>query len=115
MNFETSTLMMMFFIILFGISFWKIYAFLPNEKLSDDDTTEESYKELLNLMIKIIKDNDGKISSDELFDKMKNSDSFDNEHFWRFNKNRLNHLLASYYIKHPHTKSIEDIYKNASD
>ena len=55
MELDTSTLMMIFFIIFLVISIWKIYAFLPNKQLEDDDTTEESKIDLTNVMLKTIK------------------------------------------------------------
>lgn len=91
---------------------WKISAFLPNKELPDDDTTEEAKKELINIVLKIIKNSDGKLSIDELLVKIEESDAFDSVKYWRFNKNRLNQLLNVYYLEHPHTKSIEDIYKD---
>ena len=112
MEFNTSTWMMIFFIIVLVVSIWKIYAFLPNKELADDDTTEEAKKELTNIVLKIIKESDGKLNVDELFVKIEEDDAFDSQRYWRFNKNRLNQLLNAYYLEHPHTQSIEDIYKN---
>ncbi len=112
MEFDTSTLMMIFFIIALVISIWKIYAFLPNKELPDDDTTEESRIDLTNIVLNSIKNSDGKLSVDELFVKIEESEDFDAQRYWRFNKNRLNQLLNTYYIENPDTKSIEDIYKN---
>ncbi len=112
MEFSTSTLMMIFFIIFLVISIWKIYAFLPNKELADDDTTESSKKELTNIMLKTIARSDGNLSVDGLLIKIEESEDFDSQKYWRFNKNKLNQLLNAYYIKHPHTKSIEEIYKN---
>ncbi len=112
MEFDTSTLMMIFFIIFLVISIWKIYAFLPNKELPDDDTTEEAKKELLSIMLETIKESDGSLNIDELFVKIEKNPRFDAQKFWRFNKNRLNQLLNVYYIEHPHNKSIEDIYRN---
>ena len=112
MEFDTSTLMMIFFIIFLLISIWKIYAFLPNKELPDDDTTEESKKDLINIMLNTIKKSDGKISVDELLVKFEESEEFDSQRYWRFNKNRLNQLLNGYYLEYPHTKSIEDIYNS---
>lgn len=112
MEFDTSTWMMIFFIIFLVISIWKIYAFLPNKKLPDDDTTEDAKKELLNIVLNSIKNSDGTLNIDELFIKIEQSDEFDSQKYWRFNKNRLHQILNAYYIEHPHTKSIEDIYKN---
>ncbi|QOY53490.1 hypothetical protein HUE88_10425 [Candidatus Sulfurimonas baltica] len=112
MEFDISTLMIVFFIILFVISMWKIYAFLPNEQLEDDDTTQESKEELTKLVLHVIKSNSAELSLDELYEKIKSSENFNEKHYWRFNKNRLNIILNSYYIKYPHAKSIADIYEN---
>lgn len=112
MKFDTSTWMMIFFIIILVVSIWKIYAFLPNKELADDDTTEESKKDLTNIMLNAIKHSDGKLSVDQLLVKLEESEEFDSQRYWRFNKNRLNQLLNAYYTEHPHTQSIEDIHKN---
>ena len=112
MKFDTSTWMMIFFIIVLVVSIWKIYAFLPNKELADDDTTEESKQDLTNIMLNAIKKSDGKLSVDELLVKFEESEEFDSERYWRFNKNRLNQLLNAYYAEHPHTQNIEDIHKN---
>ncbi|MDY0123602.1 hypothetical protein [Sulfurimonas sp.] len=113
MEIETSHLMMIFFILFFAISFWKIYAFLPNKQLEDDDMTKEAQEELHNLMIKVIKKNGGDIDSKKLFSLMISDEEFDKEKFWRFNENRLNRELSSYFLQNPHLKSIEDIYKES--
>ena len=111
MELDISSLMLLFFIIFLVISIWKIYSFLPNKELADDDTTEESKIDLTNIMIKTIQNSDGSLSVDELFVKIEEYEDFDSQKYWRFNKNRLNQLLNAYYIKNPHTKSIEDIYQ----
>lgn len=113
MEFNTSTLMMIFFIIFLVISIWKIYAFLPNKELPDDDTTDEAKKELTNIVLHTIKKSDGTLSLDELFIKIEESEEFDSQKYWRFNKNRLKQLLNTYYIEHSHINSIEDIYKDS--
>jgi len=112
MELDTSTLMMIFFIIFFIISVWKIYAFLPNKQLKDDDTTKSSQDELTNIVLKVIKNNHGDLTKEELFHKVKDDSLFDHQHFWRFNQNKLNQLLNHYYLENPDTKSIKDIYKN---
>jgi len=108
---ETSTLMMIFFIIILVASIWKIYAFLPNEQLADDDKTKESQEELTNLILNVIKNSSENLTLNELFKKIKDDEKFDEKHYWRFNQNRLNQLLNNYYIKHPHINNIADIYK----
>ena len=111
MELETSTIMMIFFIILLVVSIWKIYAFLPNKALIDDDTSKESQDELIALVLDAIKNSDGDLTLDELFNKVTNNSSFDEKHYWRFNHNRLKQLLNLYYLNHKDTNSIEDIYQ----
>ncbi|MFA5460644.1 MAG: hypothetical protein WC274_01040 [Sulfurimonas sp.] len=93
---QTSTMMMIFFVLLLIVSIWKIYAFLPNEQLLDDDTTKEAQNTLKELMIKVIKENSADIDSKKLFELMINDAEFDKERFWRFNQNKLNNLLSKY-------------------
>ena len=111
MELDTSTWMMILFIVLLIISVWKIYAFLPNKELEDDDTTQDSQDELTNLMIKVIQKNNGDIDAKMLYVKMLEDESFDSEHFWRFNHNRLNQLLNRYYALNKDIDSIKDIYE----
>ena len=108
---DTPTLMMIFFILFLVMSIWKIYAFLPNKALADDDTTEASQEELTNLVLSVLKKSDGKLTNVELCEKVMSDEAFDKEHFWRFNLNKLNQLLTHYYLKHPETTTIEEIYK----
>jgi len=110
MELDTSTIMLILFILLLIVSIWKIYAFLPNKQLEDDDTTEEAQSELISIMIKTIKSTNENVSIDELFVYMMENEDFNKDKFWRFNKNRLNKLLEAYYIKNPHANSIADIY-----
>jgi len=112
MELNTSTLMMIFFIVSLIISIWKIYAFLPNKELKDDDTTKESIDELKKLILKVIKDSDGKLNHKELCQKVKEHSEFDSEHFWRFNQNKLRQILNIHFIENPHLSSIEEIHKD---
>jgi len=112
MKLDLSSWMLILFIILFILSVWKIYAFLPNKPLSDDDTTKESQDELLSIIVAVIKKNNAEISSKELYLKVIEDTIFDSKKFWRFNQNRLNQLLNKYYIDHKDINSIEDIYKS---
>ena len=112
MELETSTIMLGFFIILLTASIWKIWAFLPNKQLEDDDTTIEKEKELMNIMIEVIISEKGKIEEKEIFISMKEHTNFDKKAFWRFNQNRLNHLLAKVYRENEEINSIQEIYNN---
>ena len=112
MQLDTSTIMMILFIILLVASIWKIYAFLPNKALSDDDTTEASQEELLSLVLSVIKKNEGSLTPSELCEKVQNDTAFDKKHFWRFNLNKLNQLLIHYYSENPKIDSIGDIKKS---
>jgi len=109
MELETSTIMLVFFLFLLTLSIWKIWAFLPNEQLADDDRTEESQKELTHLMLKIIKDYKGEINASDLFLEMKKDEEFNSQLFWRFNLNRLMHLIK----EHSSDGDIKSIYKSA--
>lgn len=92
MEIDTSTLMMIFFILSFIISMWKIYPFLKTTTLKDDDTTKESQEELISLVKKHMQEG---MSSKKLLELIKNDEDFDKDHYWRFNENRLNQLLIS--------------------
>jgi len=111
MDLNTSTLMLIFFIGLFLISFWKIYAFLPNEQLPDDDNTPQAREEITKVILQVIQKSRADISLNELYEKIKSDEDFDEKHFWRFNPNKLHHLLEYYYAKHPDTQSIEELHK----
>lgn len=95
MDLDFSTWMMIAFVILLSVTMYKVYAFLPNKALEDDDTTKESQEELEAIILKIIKNKGDDLTNNELFELVKNDVDFDKEHFWRFNQNRLNQLLIS--------------------
>jgi len=81
-----------------AISLYKIYLFLPQKPLADDDTTPESVTQLEKIMVE---SNTPEITEEELFEKMRNHPEFDTKHFWRFNPNRLRHLIDNYRLKEP--------------
>ena len=110
MEVSTSTWMLIFFILFLVMSIWKIWAFLPNKQLADDDKTEESENELRSLMFKVINDKRGELDEMELFLQMNEDENFNSELFWRFNLNRLKQLLNVYYMQNPSTHSIKEIY-----
>jgi len=111
MQVDTQTLMLIFFLLLLAVSIWKISAFLPNKPLADDDTAKESNEELLYLILKVIRESNGKIGSYELFKQVQEDEDFDSKRFWRFNQNRVNQLLKSYYLQNEGINSTEDIYE----
>ena len=110
MELDTSTLMLIFFVLFLTASIWKIWAFLPNEQLKDDDTTKESQERLLKCMLDVIQTHKGELEVSELLSAMKEDVKFDTKKFWRFNLNKLHHLLQTYYSNHPGISTIKDIY-----
>lgn len=114
-EFSTSTWMLLFFILFLTVSIWKIWAFLPNKQLVDDDTTREATASLERLMLKVIQNSEGKLNERELFFEISKDEDFDGQLFWRFNLNRLKHLLLSYYSKNPNTSTIIEIYTHLKE
>jgi hypothetical protein len=112
MDMDISTLMMICFIVALILGMWKVYAFMPNKVLEDDDTTEDAQEILLSLMLETLKSHTYITTIDELYVLMIEHKDFNNEKFWRFNKNKLKNILELYYIKNPNTNSISDIIKN---
>ncbi len=107
-------IMMGAFILALGLSFWKLYAFLPNTPLEDDDTTEEAVNELMELMLRAIVEtfeHHEELDTKILYEHMTAHELFDRERFWRFNRNRLNNLIIRYFALHPHASSFEHIYE----
>jgi hypothetical protein len=91
-------LMMGAFIAALALSVWKLYAFFPNKPLADDDTTPESVALLEKIMVE---SNQEGMSESQLYEKMLSHNDFDLKHFWRFNENRLRHLIEHYRLKEP--------------
>jgi len=111
MELTLSTWMMIAFIVALGLSAWKMYKFMPTKQLKDDDTTPQAQSELMDLVLNIIKGSHGELSEKELHAMVTNHEDFDDEHFWRFNENKLKQLLHIHYAKNPDTKCIKDIHK----
>ena len=86
------------FIAALALSAWKVYLFLPSKPLDDDDTTAASVKLLEKIMLECSRNS---MSEEELFDKMLLHPDFDTKHFWRFNLNRLRHLIQKYRLNDP--------------
>lgn len=105
--------MMAAFVLALGFSGWKLYAFMPTKALEDDDTTASAVEALKSIMYEVI--HAGEVEEERIFSKMTEHPKFDNEHFWRFNHNRLRQLLHSHFLKHPHHQNIEDIHQHLKD
>jgi hypothetical protein len=91
-------MMFVAFIAALALSAWKVYLFLPSKPLQDDDTTFESVKLLEKIMLEC---NRSEMDEDELFEAMLHHLEFDPHHFWRFNPNRLRHLIQDYRLSDP--------------
>ncbi len=92
--------MMMVFIVALILGIWKIYAFLPNKPLADDDTTPEAVALLEKIMVET-DSNYPKCTEEDLYLFMQGHKLFDEEKFWRFNQNRLRQLIINYRFKEP--------------
>lgn len=91
-------IMMGAFVAALGLSVWKLYLFFPAKPLADDDTTPESVELLERIMIECDRAVPG-LDEETLYQKMTEHPLFDSKHFWRFNENRLRHLIAHYRLK----------------
>ena len=109
----TEWMMMAAFIAALGLSVWKLYLFFPNKPLPDDDTNPAAIEELSNLMIRCIielYEAEETATPELLYNQMVNHQSFDQDHYWRFNQNRLNQLLTHYYLNNPPAATPRHIY-----
>ncbi len=113
MELSSSTWMMLAFVIAFVFSIWKMYPFLVNRTLEDDDTGEDAHEYLIKHMYKVLKNSENPPTIKELHEKMVGHEEFDKEKFWRFNQNKLNQLLHKHFTKNEHLNSIEDVHKEA--
>jgi len=102
--------MMVAFVLALGFSAWKLYAFMPNKPLADDDTNTDATHTLKEIMYEVI--GAGHIEEETIVTKMQEHPRFDAEHFWRFNLNRLRQLLNSHYIEHPEHEHPGDIHEH---
>lgn len=80
------------------LSLYKIYLFLPQKALADDDTTPESVDLLERIMLE---SHTNGMREEALYKKILTHPEFDSKHFWRFNENRLRHLIQDYRFKDP--------------
>ena len=79
---------------------WKLYAFMPMKQLPDDDTTPESVELLERIMVECNNAYEH-LDEESLYQMMTEHHEFDHKHFWRFNENRLRHLIEHYRLKDP--------------
>lgn len=82
------------------LTVWKLYAFLPIRRLADDDTTPDSVQLLERIMRECDRNEPG-LDDETLFQRMTSHPAFDSTHFWRFNPNRLRHLIEHCRFKDP--------------
>lgn len=115
MEFKLSTWMMLFFILFMILGIWKIYKFLPNKTLEDDDTTEESHEELIGIIHAVLQESEQTPTHTELFHHVTHHKHFNKKHFWRFNQNKLNQLLNKHFAKYPHLRTMEDFHKEVKE
>ncbi len=113
MELSTSTWMMIAFIVGMILSMWKIYPFLVNRTLEDDDSGEDTHALLVDIMYEVLKELKAVPTTNELHDAMKAHEKFDEKKLWRFNPNKLNQLLNKHYLQNEHLSSIEDIHHEA--
>lgn len=88
------------FISAVGLSILKLYVFFPNKPLLDDDTTPQAIEKLQCIMVECDRGNPH-LNEEDLFQKIIKHPSFDSTFFWRFNLNRLRHLIEHYRLKEP--------------
>ncbi len=101
--------MMLAFILALGLSFWKLYMFMPNKPLADDDTTKESIEELTHLLYKNMSVIEVPLLDNKsLYESIISDNNFDKKHFWRFNENRLHQLLEQQYLKYNITDTSDE-------
>jgi hypothetical protein len=93
-------MMMGAFIAGLALSLYKLYLFLPQKPLADDDTTPESVELLERIMVEC-NNTHPHLDEESLYQMMTKHHEFDPKHFWRFNENRLRHLIEHYRLKEP--------------
>ena len=82
------------------LTLYKVYLFLPQKPLADDDTTPESVALLERIMVECNNAHEH-LDEESLFQFMTKHHAFDPKHFWRFNENRLKQLISHYRLKEP--------------
>ncbi|HZF70990.1 hypothetical protein [Sulfuricurvum sp.] len=82
------------------LAFYKLYLFFPKTRLADDDMTPESVELLERIMVEC-NNSHSHLDEESLFQMMTVHHDFDSKHFWRFNENRLRHLIEHYRLKEP--------------
>ena len=111
MEISTSTWMMIAFVAAMILSIWKMYPFLINKKLEDDDTGEDAHNDLIKHLYTVLEELEETPDEKKLHELMVNHKDFNKERFWRFNLNKLKQLLFRHYTEKPHLSSLEDIHQ----
>ena len=110
--FSLENIMMLAFALAFIFSMGKLYMFMPNKPLEDDDTTSESVETLIHILeesVCALHKEQLPLEEQELYERICEHEKFDKKHFWRFNQNRLRQLIQNYYLRHPEIRSLEQI------
>lgn len=102
--------MLITFLVLFVLSIWKLKPFLSTKELKDDDRTPESIEILYGYIFEVLK-HESDITIEELFESIISLESFDKEHFWRLNPNRIRLLVNEFYAKNPEVQTLKEMYK----
>jgi hypothetical protein len=98
-NMETiQWLMLIGFTVALGLSLWKVYLFLPSKPLPNDERDPQSVQKLQHIMLECNQINPD-MDEEALFQKMTEHKDFDSKYYWRFNPNRLRHLIEDYRFK----------------
>ena len=88
------------FIVALGLSLWKVYLFLPSKPLPNDERDLQSVEKLQRIMVECNQINPD-MDEETLFQNMIQHKDFDPKHYWRFNLNRLLHIIEDYRFKDP--------------
>lgn len=93
-------IMLGFFIGALGLTLLKLYVFFPNKPLLDDDTTPLAIEKLQQIMVECDRLTPH-LDDESLFQHIIEHPDFDSTFFWRFNLNRLRHLIENYRLQEP--------------
>ena len=107
-------IMLITFSLLFILSMLKLKPFFSTKELKDDDRTPHSVELLYGYIFEVLESvltDEKDITIEELFEMIITLESFDKEHFWRLNPNRIRLLINEFYIKNPQVKTLKEMYE----